>query len=194
MTDIVVPGNALVVLLGPAGSGKSTFARRWFSETEVVSSDRCRAMIADSEMDISVSARAFALFNDILRHRLEIGRLAVADSTALTTLARRDLRTTARRAGAPVVVVALDVSLRTCTARDAARERIVGEQVVARHVALLRDALRALPREGYQAWHRLREEEIDDAVVRVEGRRPPVPVTPEMQEAYVREPWRRVSR
>jgi protein phosphatase len=194
MTQIVVPGNALVILLGPAGSGKSTFARRWFAETEVVASDRCRAMIADSESDISVSARAFDLFNQILRHRLEVGRLAVADSTALTTLARRDLRLTARRAGAPAVVIALDVSLETCVRRDAGRPRTVGEEVVARHQALLREALRALPREGYQAWHRLDESTLETAVVRVEGRKPPTRVTSEIQAVYAREPWRRGSR
>ena len=43
-TRIEVPRLALVVLVGMSGSGKSTFAHRWFRATEVLSSDAFRAM------------------------------------------------------------------------------------------------------------------------------------------------------
>ena len=46
-----IPDFSLVVLIGPSGSGKSTFARRCFRPTEVVSSDACRALVADDETD-----------------------------------------------------------------------------------------------------------------------------------------------
>src|SRR5438445_9081066 len=55
-----VPDPSLVVLCGPAGSGKTTFARRHFRDTAIVSSDRCRAMIADDEANIRVSREAKA--------------------------------------------------------------------------------------------------------------------------------------
>ena len=42
-----IPPGALVVLVGTQGCGKSTFARRWFAETEIVSSDECRRLVAD---------------------------------------------------------------------------------------------------------------------------------------------------
>src|SRR5688572_5754564 len=44
---IEVPRRGLVVLVGVSGSGKSHFAARCFLPTEVLSSDRFRAMIAD---------------------------------------------------------------------------------------------------------------------------------------------------
>ncbi len=37
----------LVVLIGASGSGKSTFAACHFLPTETVSSDFCRALVAD---------------------------------------------------------------------------------------------------------------------------------------------------
>jgi ABC-type glutathione transport system ATPase component len=42
MARIDVPALSLVVLVGVSGSGKSTFARKHFLGTEVISSDFCR--------------------------------------------------------------------------------------------------------------------------------------------------------
>ena len=58
-TLLDIPDFALVVLIGATGSGKSTFAARWFAPTEVISSDACRALIADDATDQSISADAF---------------------------------------------------------------------------------------------------------------------------------------
>jgi 3-hydroxybutyryl-CoA dehydrogenase len=155
------------MLVGPAGSGKTTFARRHFRETEVVSSDRCRALVSDDESDMSVSGRAFQLFFEILRHRLELGRVAVADSTAVTARARAELRSLARRCGAPVVAVAFDVPLEVCLARDTVRARRVGREVIERQVELMRQALERIPAEGYDAWYVLDERAQEEAEVEV---------------------------
>ena len=40
---IAIPELCLVALIGPTGSGKSSFAASHFKPTEVVSSDSCRA-------------------------------------------------------------------------------------------------------------------------------------------------------
>ena len=39
MTKISIPDFALVVLVGATGSGKSSFARKHFLDTEIVSSE-----------------------------------------------------------------------------------------------------------------------------------------------------------
>jgi len=83
---IILPPRALVVLVGGSGAGKSWWARRHFLETEVVSSDRCRALVSDDEADQRVNREAFAVFYSIVRQRLSLGRLTVADSTALAVV------------------------------------------------------------------------------------------------------------
>src|SRR5215813_1311824 len=70
-TNIEIPDFALVVLIGPTGSGKSTFAAKHFAPTEVISSDYCRALVSDSEIEQGVSADAFDLVREIAGKRLK---------------------------------------------------------------------------------------------------------------------------
>ncbi len=146
---IVAPDPSLIILCGPAGSGKSTFAQRHFSDTAVVSSDRCRAMIADDEASMRVSRDAFALFHQIIEGRLRFRRLAVADSTALSPDARRELRRIAHRYRTPAVIIVFDVPEEACLRWDTRRERRVGRAVIHRQWVQLQDALRRIPGEGY---------------------------------------------
>ncbi len=144
-----VSDPSLVVLCGPAGSGKTTFARRHFPDTTIVSSDRCRAMIADDEADLRVSPDAFELFHTIIEMRLRRHRLTVADSTALQPEARATLRQIARRGEVPVVAVLFDVPEATCLAWDHRRDRQVGRSVIHQQWERFQQALRAVPDEGF---------------------------------------------
>ena len=63
--DVRFPELALVVLVGTSGSGKSTFARRHFRPTEVISSDYCRGLVADDENDQSATSAAFEVLHFI---------------------------------------------------------------------------------------------------------------------------------
>jgi protein phosphatase len=144
-----VPPGALVVLVGPSGCGKSTFARRWFRAPEVVSSDECRRLVADDASSQAASRDAFAVFYAVLRGRMNQGRTAVADATGLTPWSREKLRQIARSRGRPVIAVAFDAPLDLCLARQLHRERQVPADVVERAFELFRQALNALPDEGY---------------------------------------------
>ncbi|HKD76911.1 MAG TPA: AAA family ATPase, partial [Ktedonobacterales bacterium] len=64
-TILRIPPTALVVLIGPAASGKSTWAAQHFQPTQIVSSDAIRAMIADDEADQEASRDAFRIFHRI---------------------------------------------------------------------------------------------------------------------------------
>jgi protein phosphatase len=91
-----IPDFSLVVLIGPSGSGKSTFARRCFRPTEVVSSDACRALVADDETDQAATPAAFEVLRLIAVKRLEARRLTVIDAINVRAEDRRRLVELAR--------------------------------------------------------------------------------------------------
>jgi protein phosphatase len=86
--QVKIPDFSLVVLVGATGSGKSTFAARHFLPTEIISSDRCRALVADDETDQSATPDAFDLVHAIAAKRLARRRLAVIDALRATGIAR----------------------------------------------------------------------------------------------------------
>ncbi len=63
--DITIPELSLVVLIGPSGSGKSSFARKHFKPTEVLSSDYCRGLVSDDENDQTATGDAFDVLHCI---------------------------------------------------------------------------------------------------------------------------------
>src|SRR6266496_1396711 len=93
---IKVPKLSLVALIGASGSGKSTFARKHFLPTEVISSDFCRGILADNENDQTVTDHAFDLLHAIVEKRLALGRLAVVDATNVQEESRKPLIRIAR--------------------------------------------------------------------------------------------------
>ena len=79
-TRITVPEFSVILLVGASGSGKSTFARRHFLPTEIVSSDVCRGLVSDDENSLAATADAFALLQTLLELRLKGRRLTVVDA------------------------------------------------------------------------------------------------------------------
>jgi len=104
-----VPDPALVLLVGPAGARKSTFARRQFRPTEVLSSDACRALVADREDDQRATRDAFEVLHLVAAKRLARRRLTVVDATNTLPSARRPLLALARAHGVPAVAIVFDL-------------------------------------------------------------------------------------
>src|SRR5919202_5004274 len=102
---IKIPELALVVLIGASGAGKSTFARRHFRPTEVLSSDYCRALGSDDENDLAATKDAFEVLHFIAAKRLAGGRLTVVDATNVKPEARKPSVALAREY--PVLPVAI---------------------------------------------------------------------------------------
>jgi predicted kinase len=147
--DTPIPRHALVLLVGTAGSGKSTWARARFRRSEVLSSDDLREMVSDDAADQDATRDAFAVLHAIARARLRRGLLTVVDATNLLASSRRRLLVLGRRYARPVVAVVFDVPLDELLRRNAGRERVVPEAIVRRHHGQVAVALGDLRSEGY---------------------------------------------
>jgi protein phosphatase len=167
-----LPELALVVLIGAAGAGKSTFAQRRFKPTEVVSSDACRALVADSERDQSATADAFQLLHLIVRLRLQRRKLTVVDAVDSKPRDRRPLLEIAAELDTSAIAIVLDVPEEICAARDAGRARSVGRAAIHAQRQEILASLPGLRQEGFAQVHVLEEKPAAEAVVA----RVPLPV------------------
>ncbi|MCS7229068.1 MAG: AAA family ATPase [Candidatus Kryptonium sp.] len=159
--------RTLVVLCGVAGSGKSTFAKKFFKRTQVVSSDHCRAMISDNPANQAVSKHAFDLFYFIIEKRLLVGRLTVADATSLSKETRSQLIEIARKYGFRVVIIIFDIPVEICIERDKNRPRKVGEQVIRNQYVNFLEAKKSIPTEGFDEIFVLNEKTLDTVTVEI---------------------------
>jgi protein phosphatase len=165
--EIAIPDFSLVVLVGATGSGKSTFAAKHFRQTEVISSDYCRALVSDSESDQNVTSDAFDLVREIAGKRLKHRKLTVIDATNVRAADRKAWIELARHWHALPVAIVIDPGADVCNERNKTRpDRAFGRHVVHRMVAEIRRGLGGLQREGFrQVWKLTSIEGIDTATV-----------------------------
>ncbi|UXI68127.1 AAA family ATPase [Tahibacter amnicola] len=152
--NVKIPQLSLVALVGASGSGKSSFARRHFAPTEVLSSDVCRGWVCDDENDQSASADAFEVLYTIARKRLAAGRLTVVDATHVRAEDRKQLVALAREYHVLPVALVFDLPESVCHERNAARPgRQFGSHVVRQQTQAMHRGLRGLAKEGFRHVH-----------------------------------------
>jgi protein phosphatase len=164
---ISVPELSLVLLVGASGSGKSTFARRHFKPTEVLSSDFCRGLVADNENDQSATTDAFDVLYYIAGKRLGAGRLTVIDATNVRQEDRKSLIELAREYHVLSAAIVFDLPPSLCQTRNQSRpDRSFGPHVIRQQSQNLRRSLRTLQREGFHhVWKLSSPEEIEQVEV-----------------------------
>lgn len=162
--EIKIPELSLVVLVGVTSSGKSTFAKRLFKPTEIISSDECRTIVSDNANDQSATNDAFELLYYIAEKRLKNGLLTVIDATNVQRESRRGLIELARKYHCIPVAIVLDLPNNICQERNKLREdRKLGRHVIRQQSQQLRSSLRKLKYEGFRYVHTLKSvEEIDN--------------------------------
>ena len=169
---LVLPDPCLVVLVGAAGAGKTTFATRHFARDEVLSSDAFRERIAGDPTDQRATGAAFAALHRALRLRLARRELTVVDATSVGREHRRPLVRAAQASGMPCIAVVLDLPEAVVLARNAGRRQgAVPDGVVRRHLGRLASAMRppGLESEGFARVCILHDAAAVDRVVVVGG-------------------------
>ena len=164
---IEIPEFALVALIGATSSGKSTFAKKHFLPTEILSSDFFRGMVSDDENNQKVSKEAFDLLFYAANKRLDLMKTTVIDATNVQPAARKQIIDLAREQNVHSVAIVLNLPERELQARNASRpDRGYPEHVIRKHVSDLRRGLRNLKREGFRFVYILNsQEEVDEVEI-----------------------------
>jgi protein phosphatase len=155
---IVAPAAALVVLIGAAGSGKSTFAQRNFPHEAIVASDVLRR----ARHGRDGSRRRNDVFDElhtIVEQRMQAGQLTVVDATNTDWMRRSELIRTARKYGRAAVAVVFDLPLETCLKQNSERPNPIPNHIVRRQVAAVHNDVGRLDLEGFSEVHVMREKE-----------------------------------
>jgi protein phosphatase len=164
---LTIPELSFVVLIGVSGSGKSTFARKHFKATEILSSDYCRGLVSDDENSQAATKDAFEVLQFIARKRLAAGKLTVVDATNVQPESRKPFVTIAREFHCLPVAIVLDLPERMAHDRNKTRsDRNFGPHVIRQQAQQLHRSLRGLEREGFRHVHVLKSlEEVESVII-----------------------------
>jgi protein phosphatase len=161
---LTIPELAVVALIGPSGSGKSSFARKHFRGTEVLSSDYCRGLVSDEENSQAATNDAFDVLYYIASKRLAAGKLVVIDATNVQLEARKPIVALGRQFHCLPVAIVFDLPEKLCHERNRNRpDRDFGPHVVRQQSQQMRRSLRNLEREGFRRVHVLQSVEAVEA-------------------------------
>ncbi|MCL2013752.1 MAG: polynucleotide kinase-phosphatase [Oscillospiraceae bacterium] len=165
---IEIPKLCVVAMMGASGSGKSTFAKKHFKPTEVLSSDYFRGLVSDDENDQSVSKVAFDTLYYVAEKRLEANKLVVVDATNVQQSARAGVVELAKKFDVLPVAIVLNTPEAVCIERNRSRaDRQFGDHVIKRHCLDLKKSLRHLKKEGFRYIYVIDNPEDEVEIVRV---------------------------
>jgi F420-dependent oxidoreductase-like protein len=148
-----LPIPALVVLVGPSGSGKSEWSRANFRPEQVVSSDALRALVGEGEHDQRAGGDAFELLDLVLERRLRRRLPTVVDTLGLDPLRRAGYLALAARHGVACHAVLFDEKPAVCRARNKARSRPVPPKALTAQLAAFATVQAEIAGEGFDRVH-----------------------------------------
>lgn len=146
------PRPKLHVLAGIPGCGKSTFAAQL--PGHVVSTDQLREELAGDASSQDLNDLVFRVFHNTLRWGLSEGEDMIADSTALTSGARSQLRDVAAFTDSEIHLY-LFQNPTEALSRNLRRERVVPQDVMVRMVEKYERTLLLLVQESYDSVTRI---------------------------------------
>jgi predicted kinase len=148
---VEIPPYAIVLLIGPAGSGKSTFAKEHFPPEAIVSSDQLRktAPLTGKKRRVDV----FETMLQVVESRMRQGILTVVDATNTEWMRRSSLIGLAKQHGRRVIAIVFNLPLEECLARNHGRPDAVPASVIRRQHAQLQQDLDRFDLEGFSDVH-----------------------------------------
>lgn len=166
--EIKVPELSLIVLIGVSGSGKSSFAKKHFKRTEILSSDECRALVSDDENSQLATNDAFDVLYYIASKRLKSGLLTVIDATNVQKESRKGFIELGRTYHCLPIAIVLDLPEKVCEERNQSRpDRNFGGHVIRQQNQQLKRSIRGLKDEGFRQIYILKSLEEVDAVLEI---------------------------
>lgn len=121
----------LYVMIGPAGSGKTTFANA-MKGVDVISTDQLRKEMFGDEAVQNEGHRVFSAAYHLMRMWLNMGLNVVFDATNTTTKAREEIIRHAAGVECHKVAVYMNTPRGECKFRNGKRERQVLNEVINR--------------------------------------------------------------
>jgi len=163
--EIKIPEFSLVVLIGVSGSGKSSFAKKHFKRTEILSSDECRALTSDDENKQSATDDAFDILYYIAGKRLKNGLLTVIDATNVQKESRKGIIELSRTYHCLPIAIVLDLPENICEERNKNRaDRNFGGYVIRQQKQQLKKSIRGLKDEGFRHVFIFKSEEDIESI------------------------------
>lgn len=146
--------RSLVLLIGPIGCGKSTFASKYFG-SHIVSADNIRELISGDAGNQNVSRDAFDILNLLIDTKMRYDFPVIVDNLNHRPSSRRDLLRMADKYGYNKVAVVFDeTDLATCQRQNAGRTRVVPREIVEKQYNTFRENIKFLGAEGFdQMFH-----------------------------------------
>jgi polynucleotide kinase-phosphatase len=151
MEGLKLPEFCIVSLIGVSNSGKTTFAKKHFKSTEILSSDYFRSLVSDDENNQSVTEDAFQLLYQVAEKRLKNKKFTVVDATNVTSEARKEALCLAKTYHCFAVAIVLNIPDQIAVERNSVRsDRNFSPGVIYKQSQNLKRSLKKIKYEGFR--------------------------------------------
>ena len=143
-----IPSNAVILLIGVAGSGKTVLTKKAFrNKTLIVSSDECRKEISGNEKDQSVNVQAFELYYKKIEEGILQKKRVIADATNLERYSRKRIYEIAQKNNVPIYALMFNIPLNVIKKQNKIKGTNIPEYAIERMFDKMKKTYRQIRKE-----------------------------------------------